>query len=50
MKKRTLRLKPTDYQPSKKELEEEIKIPATPEELAKAILQPTNIVFEPDAK
>lgn len=50
MKKQTLKLKPTDYQPSKKELEEDIYIPASPEELAKAVLRPVEIKYSPDAK
>ena len=38
-KKRTIKVKPTDYQPSKEEMEEEIRLPATsPDEVAKAML------------
>lgn len=39
----TLRLKKTSYQPSKAELDEEIHIDATPEELAKAALRQVKI-------
>lgn len=38
-KRKILKIKSTDYQPSKDELEEEIHIPTTPEYLAKTILQ-----------
>lgn len=43
-----VRLKPSSYQPSKAELEAPITLPAgtTPEELAKAIVRPVNIVYE----
>ena len=42
----TLKLKSSRYQPSKVELEEEIRIDATPEELAKAVLRIVNIERE----
>lgn len=45
----TVRVKPHDYQPHKAELEETIKIEATPEELARAVLRPVNIVEDSDA-
>lgn len=45
----TVRVKPHDYQPHKAELEEVVKIEATPEELARAVLRPVNIVEDPDA-
>ena len=45
----TVRVKPHDYQPHKAELEETVKIEATPEELARAVLRPVNIVDDPDA-
>ena len=51
-KRKTLYLKPLDYQPSKAELEEEIRIDVpgdTPDEkmdnLAKAVLQPADIRY-----
>ena len=33
----TTRIKSSRYQPSKKEIEEEVRIPTTPEKLAKAL-------------
>ena len=39
-------LKSSRYQPSKAELEEEIHIDATPEELAKAVLKQVKVVRE----
>ena len=42
----TVRIKSSRYQPSKAELEEEIHIDATPEELAKAVLKQVKIVRE----
>ncbi len=43
MKKRTLKIKSTDYQSSKIELKNKIYIPTTPENLAKAIVQDMKI-------
>ena len=46
---RTVRLRsPTKY-PTKAELEEPVKIDATPDELAAAILRSVRIVTDPDA-
>lgn len=45
----TVRLKPASYQPSKAELDEPVKIDATPEQLARAVLRPVKIVRDPDA-
>ena len=42
----TLKLKSSRYQPSKAELEEEVRIEATPEELAKAVLRDVKIERE----
>ena len=42
----TIRVKSSRYQPSKTELEEEIQIDATPEELAKALGRKVNIKYE----
>lgn len=42
----TVRLKKSSYQPSKAELEEEVRIDATPEELAKALGRKVNIMWE----
>lgn len=43
---RTLKLKHSSYQPSKAEVEEEFSIEASPEEIARAMLSPTKIVYE----
>ena len=42
----TVRIKSSRYQPSKKELEEEVRIPTTPEKLAKALGRKVNIKYE----
>ena len=42
----TLKIKSSRYQPSKAELEEEIRIDAMPEELAKAVGRRVNIEYE----
>ncbi len=44
-----VRVKPHSYQPSKAELEESIRIDATPEQLAKAVVTPVRIVDDSDA-
>lgn len=46
---RTVRVKPSSYQPSKAELEEPVKIDATPEQLARAILRPVRLVKDSEA-
>ena len=43
IKRRKLTLKPSGYQPSKAELEEEVRLPATPTKLAKAMVQDVKI-------
>ena len=43
---REIHVKPTTYQPSKAELEEPIRVDATPEELARAIMQPTTVITD----
>ena len=40
----TVEIPPQDYQPSKAELEEEIKIDATPEEVARRLMMPVKVV------
>ena len=40
----TVEIPAQDYQPSKAELEEEIKIDATPEEVARRLVQPVKVV------
>ena len=48
-RKPVLRVRPYSYQPKKKELEEDVRIEATPEELARAILRPVTVVEDTDA-
>ena len=45
----TVRLKPNIYQPSKAEMDELVKIDATPEQVARAVLRPVKIIKDPDA-
>lgn len=54
--RRTIRVKPYSYQPSKAELEEPITLPTKPdgtpytlEEVVHAITRPVNIIEDPDA-
>ena len=42
----TVHIKSSRYQPSKKELEEEVRIPTTPEKLAKALGRKVKIKYE----
>ena len=44
-----LRVRPFSYQPSKAELEEDVRVEATPEELARAILRPVTVVEDTEA-
>lgn len=44
-----VRVKPHSYQPSKAELEADVSIDATPEQLARAVLRPVKIVEDPEA-
>ena len=44
-----VRVRPHTYQPSKAELDEEVRLDATPEELVRAVLQPVQIVEDHDA-
>ena len=44
-----VRVKPHSYQPSKAELETPVKIDATPEQLARAVLRPVKIIEDPNA-
>ena len=41
--KPTVRLKPSSYQPSKAELEEDVSIDATPEDLRRAVMRPVQV-------
>ncbi len=47
--RKTITLQPTDYQPSKAELEKKVRIKTTPENLAKAMVQDVIIKHSPDA-
>jgi len=47
--KPTVRIKPGSYYPTKKELEEDVCIDATPEELAAAVLRSVRIVRDSKA-
>ena len=44
-----IRVKPYSYQPSKAELEEAVKIDATPDELVQSVLRPVKVVSDPEA-
>ena len=44
-----VRVKPHAYQPSKAELEEPIRVNATPQQLAKAVVTPVRVTEDPDA-
>ena len=44
-----VRLRPRSYRPSRAELEEDMRIDATPEELASAILTPVRVIEDPGA-
>ena len=43
IKRREIALKPSGYQPSKAELDEEVRLQATPTQLAKAMVQDVKI-------
>ena len=47
--KPVVRVRPHSYQPNKAELEEDVRLDATPEELARAVLRPVRTVEDPDA-
>ena len=47
--KPVLRVRPYSYQPKKKELEEDVRVEATPDELALAILRPVKVIDEEEA-
>ena len=44
-----VQIRPHSYQPSKVELEEEIQIDATPEDLAVALLRPKRVIEDTNA-
>ena len=43
---KTVTVKPNDYQPSKAELEKDIRIPTTPDRLAKAVTRSVKLKFK----
>ena len=45
----TVRVKPHSYQPSKAELEEPIRVDATPQQLAQAVVTPVHVIEDSDA-
>ncbi len=45
----TVCVKPYSYQPKKAEREEPVKIEATPNELARAVLRPVKVIEDPKA-
>ena len=45
----TVRLKPSSYQPREAEMEEMVKIDATPKQVARAVLRPVKIIENSDA-
>ena len=47
--KPTIRVKPHTYQPSKAELEEDVSLDTTPDELALAVLRPVKMVEDENA-
>ena len=49
MTKPTIRVKPYDYQPSKADHDQAFKADATPEDLARAVLRPVQVVEDPAA-
>ena len=48
--KSVVKLAHSSYQPSKAELEEDVSIDATPEDIARAVLRPVQVVFVEPAK
>ncbi len=49
IERRTVRVRPHRYQPSKADMEADISIDATPEEVAAAILRPVRVVEDENA-
>ena len=49
MTKPTIKVKPYDYQPSKAEHDQTFKADATPEDLARTVLRPVQVVEDPTA-
>ena len=44
IERQTLRVKPSRYQPSKAELEADVSMDATPDQLAEALLRPAVVI------
>lgn len=44
-----VRLRPSDYQPSKKEIEENHRLDGTPEDMRAAVMRDVKVVEDPDA-
>ena len=44
-----VRVKPRSYQPTKADMERDVSIDATPDELARAVLRPVKVTEDPDA-
>ena len=42
-KRPVIELAPSEYQPSKAELEEDVRLDATPEDVARSVLQPVRV-------
>lgn len=49
IERRDVRVRPNRYQPTKAEMEEPVRIDATPDELAEAVLRPVCIIKDPEA-
>ena len=47
-KKPVVRVRPYSYQPSKAELEEDVRVDATPEEVRAALMRPVTVEEEAD--
>lgn len=45
----TIRVKPSTNQPSRAELREDVRLDATPEELARAVLRTVRVMKDPEA-
>ena len=47
--RRTIRVKPSTYQPSRAELRDDVRLDTTPDELARAVLRPVTVVRDSEA-
>ncbi len=48
-KRPIVRIRPGSYYPTRQEIEEDVRIDATPEELADAVLRQVKVIKDPDA-